>query len=185
MVPFHVEPNLRLVSFGLKTVSISQCNLPGSCVLTDGTYRYWTGKCYLSSQFHLKLLSGNEAQKYIRKCCTCLRRLAASQRPLSKGGKAVIDKSLWSSSKTLCIFYEGHATLPLNEMANRKWIWTWILTVPWICWWLKIFTLLHCLSLSSEPFADKMMLAYYRIKVVYSKSKAERNGTDPYRTSTS
>jgi hypothetical protein len=27
-----------------KTVSISLCNLPGSFVLSDGTYRYWTGK---------------------------------------------------------------------------------------------------------------------------------------------
>jgi hypothetical protein len=38
--------------------SISLCNLPGSCVLSNGTYRYWTGKCYLSSRFHLKLISG-------------------------------------------------------------------------------------------------------------------------------
>jgi hypothetical protein len=27
------------------------------------------------------------------KCCTCLRRLAASQRPLSKGGKAVMTEN--------------------------------------------------------------------------------------------
>jgi hypothetical protein len=40
-----------------KTVSISQCNLPGFCVWSDGTCRYWTGKCYLSSRFHLKLIS--------------------------------------------------------------------------------------------------------------------------------
>jgi hypothetical protein len=72
-----------------KTVSISQCNLPGSCVLSDGTYRYWTGKCYLSSRFHLKLIS----RIYLRKCCTCLRRLAASQRPLSKAGKTVMERN--------------------------------------------------------------------------------------------
>jgi hypothetical protein len=69
---------------------LSQCNLPGPCVLADGTYRYWTGKCYLSSRFHLKLMSRIYAQKYIRKFCTCFRRLAASQRPLSKGGKTVM-----------------------------------------------------------------------------------------------
>jgi hypothetical protein len=53
---FHVEQNLSWFHFHLtwKTVSISQCNLPGSCVLSEyGTYRYWTGKCYLSSRFHL------------------------------------------------------------------------------------------------------------------------------------
>jgi hypothetical protein len=38
---FHVEPNLSLFHFHLtcKTASISQCSLPGSCVLSDGTYR--------------------------------------------------------------------------------------------------------------------------------------------------
>jgi hypothetical protein len=51
-----------------------------------------TYKCYLSSRFHLKLISGIKAHKYIRKCCTWLRRLAASQRPLSKGGKTVMLK---------------------------------------------------------------------------------------------
>jgi hypothetical protein len=39
LIYFHVEPNLSLFHYHLtcKTVSISQCNLPGSCVLSDGT----------------------------------------------------------------------------------------------------------------------------------------------------
>jgi hypothetical protein len=60
LIPFSCGIKSQLVHFHLtwKTASISQCNLHGSCVLSDGTYRYWTGKCYLSSRFHLKLISG-------------------------------------------------------------------------------------------------------------------------------
>jgi hypothetical protein len=60
LVLFSCGTKSHIVSFWLtrKTASISLCNVPGSCVLSDGTYRYWTGKCYLSSRFHLKLISG-------------------------------------------------------------------------------------------------------------------------------
>jgi hypothetical protein len=49
LVPFSCGTKSQLVSFSFwpEQLSISLCNLPGSCVLSDGTYRYWTGKWYL------------------------------------------------------------------------------------------------------------------------------------------
>jgi hypothetical protein len=57
---FFMWNQVSACSFSLdlkNCMPISQSNLPGLCVLSDGTNRYWTGKCYLSSRFHLKLIS--------------------------------------------------------------------------------------------------------------------------------
>jgi hypothetical protein len=80
----------QLVSFSLALKNCIHFSVQLTWILCLVSLMEPTGKCYLSSRFHLKLISGTQAQKYLRKCCTCLRRLAASQRPLSIKEKTVM-----------------------------------------------------------------------------------------------
>jgi hypothetical protein len=61
----------------------------------------------------------NQAQKYLRKCCTCLRRLAASQRPLSKGGKTVMANDVTSDVLQHDIYLVTKDMLALKLISNR------------------------------------------------------------------
>jgi hypothetical protein len=105
-----------------------QCNLPGSCVLvSDGTYRYWTGKnvtCPVrstlswSAEFKHRNISANAVH-------VCLRRLAASQRPLSKArGKTVMQHHIDSKSLDTYIWMPASVTTrPIEnvfEMLDAK-----------------------------------------------------------------